>query len=129
MGAITKTLNGVVTLTPLAAQTYNFVVPNPNTLDVQVLAEVYIHCDSTAGIITINLPNIATIGSFSPKIYIVDVNSAATAHDIVINADGGTAGPPVVAANTINGLASYTISTDDLSVCLSVVSSTQWHLN
>lgn len=126
MPNITKTLNGLVTLTPLAAQEYDFVVPNPNTLDVQVLSEVYIHCDSTAGIITINLPNIATIGTYSPKVYIVDVNSAATAHDIVINADGGSMVLPV---NTINGLASYTISTNDLSVCLSVVSGTQWHLN
>jgi|694.fasta_scaffold01602_38 hypothetical protein len=129
MANITKTLNGLVTLTPLAAQIYDFVVPNPNTLNVEVLNEVYIHCDSTAGIITINLPNIASIGSFSPKVYIVDVASAATANDIVIVADPGAVGPPVVLANTINGIANYTISTNDLSVCLSIVSATQWHLN
>jgi hypothetical protein len=129
MPNITKTLNGVVKLTPLANQVYDFVIPNPNTLNIEVLNEVYIHCDSTLGTITINLPNIASIGSFSPKVYVVDVASAATANDIVIVSDPGAVGPPVIAANTINGVANYTINTNDLSVCLSVVSATQWHLN
>jgi hypothetical protein len=129
MPNITKTLDGVVKLAPLANQVYDFVIPNPNTLNVEVLNEVYIHCDSTLGTITINLPNIVTIGSFSPKIYVVDDAGTAAANNITIVADPGAVGPPVIAANTINGAVDYTISTNDESVCLSIVSETKWHLN
>jgi hypothetical protein len=126
MPAITKVLNGVVTLAPLANQVYDFVVPNPNTLSTEVLSEVYIQCDTTLGTITINLPNIASIGTYNPKVYVSDTGFNATANDIIIVADPGTVGPPVVAANTVNAVAQVLISVDGTSTMLAIVSDTQW---
>jgi hypothetical protein len=124
--AITKVLNGVVTLAPLANQIYDFVVPNPNTLSTEVLSEVYIQCDTTLGKITINLPNIASIGTYNPKVYVSDTAFSATASNIIIVADPGAVGPPVVAANTVNAVAQVLITVDGTSTMLAIVSDTQW---
>lgn len=125
MANITKVLNGVVKLAPTGTQAYDFVVPNPNTLSTEVLSEVYIHCDSSLGRIIINLPNIASIGSYNAKVYVVDTAFRSSVNSITIAAKIGSIVPPLV-PNTVNGVGFVEIRVDGTSKMLTIVSDTQW---
>jgi hypothetical protein len=125
---ITKTLNGLVKLTPLTNQVYDFVAPNPNTLNVEVLNEVYIHCDTTNGQIQINLPSISTLGGYSAKIYIVDVVGNAGTKNINIFAFIGSVSP-LLPVDSINTVPNIKIGVNYQGVTLCILSDTQWHSN
>jgi hypothetical protein len=78
MPTIQKELQGKIDLVGAGGgNIYNFVLPTvigtalPNALDNQVIEEVYLICDSTAGSIVINLPSIANFNkAWNCKIYV-----------------------------------------------------------
>lgn len=123
---ITETLNGLVKLTPLTNQAYDFVAPNPNTLNVGVLNEVYIHCDTTNGQIIINLPSISTLGGYSAKIYIVDVVGNAGTKSINVVAFIGSVSP-LLPVDSINTVPNIKIGNNYQGVTVCILSDTQWH--
>ena len=84
MPTIQKELQGKINLVGAGGgNTYNFILPTvigtalPNALDNQVLEEVYLICDSTAGAINIYLPDIADFNNaWNTKIYVCWVAGA-----------------------------------------------------
>jgi hypothetical protein len=123
----TKTLLGSIQID--AAGTYDLVAPTSPQLQTVQQAEVFINCDMVlaAGIVTLNLPSISTLGGFNAKVHVVDTTGGATANDIVIVANLNPVPPPAVAVpDTIEGAASVTISTDFQSVTLQPVANKIW---
>ena len=118
----TKTLLGSIIID--AAGTYDLVAPTSPQLQTVQQAEVFINCDmvAAAGVVTLNLPSISTLGGFNAKVHVCDSTGGATANDIVIvaNLNGGDPN------DTIEGAASVTISTDFESVTLQPVSQLLW---
>jgi hypothetical protein len=126
--SVTKTLSGLVKLTPLTSEVYDFVAPNPNTLNVGVLNEVYIHCDTTLQPVKINLPSISTLGGYSAKIYIVDVAGLAGKKNITVVAFPGSVSP-LLPADSINTDEEIKIANGYEGIMLCILSDTQWHSN
>ena len=118
----TKTLLGSIKID--AAGTYDLVAPTSPQLQTVQQAEVFINCDmvAAAGVVTLNLPSISTLGGFNAKVHVVDTTGGATANDIVIVANINGTAPN----DTIEGAASVTISTDFQSVTLQPVASLIW---
>jgi hypothetical protein len=118
----TKTLLGSIKID--AAGTYDLVAPTSPQLQTVQQAEVFINCDMVlaAGIVTLNLPSISTLGGFNAKVHVVDTTGGATANDIVIVANLNGTNPN----DTIEGAASVTISTDFQSVTLQPVADLIW---
>lgn len=114
---VTKKLSGLILCDSSIDSNYVFVAPAPNTLPTEVLSEVYIHCDTSAGAISINLPSISTLGYYNAKIYVVDIGDNAGTNNITIVAYEG---------NTINSATNLILNTNSESVALSIVSNNQW---
>lgn len=91
----------------VGGNTYNFSLPSapigssiPNAIDNQVIEEVYISVDSTAGVVNIYLPAIATFNSaWNAKIYIVHAagTNAVNIYPYTVEGDG---------SDSINGFTS-----------------------
>jgi hypothetical protein len=130
MTTITKKLIGRINLVadgPLYAA--NLELPTiqgtalPNALDNQTLEEVYIICDTTLGDITINLPSITVFNSaWNVKIYICQ---AAGSGGVAIRPFPGTA-MPLIAADTLNGEAFYTLGGQYETIYLHIVDDYFW---
>lgn len=79
---------------------------------------LWIFCNSTAGVITVNLPEIDTLPYLNAKIIIVDVAGTADTNAITIAPN---------AADTINSEAvNMVINTENGVVTLEIASTTQW---
>lgn len=123
-----KTLSGAVYLTgsPCANNdVYLFVPPNPNTLQNQVLNEVYLQCDSTLGPIFILVPSIIDLGGFATKIYVTDVAGTSSTNAIYI-ADSAIMGMGTV--NLINQSLIATLNSNYTTIKLEVGSNNNWFL-
>lgn len=120
-----KNLIGRVDL--VAGGTYDFVLPQPlkgtlpNPLDNQVIEEVYIICN-TAGAVVINLPSTTLFNNaWNAKIYITTLGTGS----VRVNAFPGTANP-LIAADTLNGAAFYTLGGQYETIYLHIVNNYFW---
>jgi hypothetical protein len=123
---IQKNLEGKLKLTgsALGDTFYDFVVPTVqltavnNKLSDKVLEEIYIICDSTAGIVNINLPKISDFKNFwNVKIYITKIAGANAVNVYPFNNE--------VIVNTLNGYTSKVVNTYD-SYHLHIVEQNTW---
>ena len=119
-----QTLSGVVTIVSTGAETHTFSAPNPNTLPLVVLQEVFIITTSTAGTINIQLPSISTLGTYGVKINVLNLTGASV-NNVTITAFAGGGG---LSADLINGVATNVISVNGTSRVLNVVNDNNWHL-
>lgn len=119
-----QTLSGVVTIVSTGAEIHTFSAPNPNTLPLVVLQEVFIITTSTAGTINIQLPSISTLGTLGVKVNVLNL-TGATANNVTITAFAGGGG---LSANLINGVATNVINVNGTSRVLNVVNDNNWHL-
>lgn len=79
---------------------------------------IFIFCNPTAGAITINLPEIATLGYLNTRLIIVDTNAQAGTNNITIAPN---------AADTINGQAgNVVINTNNGIAIIECASATSW---
>jgi len=102
-----------VKLAPLGAQTYDLV---PSDYNGNVFQLVTINVDSTNGIVTINLPEIATLNNnWNCKIVVV---RTAGANNVVITAGG---------SDKIGSLASETLNAINKSMVLNPVEEINWY--
>lgn len=82
------------------------------------LEEVRLVADVTAGVATVNLPEIASFGgNLNVKIWVTDGSGNAATFPITINAN---------AADTINDAASFVINNDDGTVMLTISDKNAW---
>lgn len=56
-----------------------------NTSD-RIIEDIYIECDSTAGPITINLPNVSALPQLNTKVYVNDASGTAQTNNITVTA-------------------------------------------
>lgn len=123
-----KTLSGAVYLTGSPCvnnDVYLFVPPNPNTLQNQVLNEVYLQCDSTNGPIFIALPSILDLGGFATKIYVTDVAGTSSTNAIYL-VDSNIMS--MVTPNLINQSYIGVLNTNYTTIKLEIGSSNNWFL-
>jgi hypothetical protein len=102
-----------VKLAPLSAQTYDLV---PLDYNGNVFQLVTISVNTTAGIVTINLPEISTLNNnWNCKIVIV---RSAGANNVVVTAGG---------SDKIGSLASETLTAINKSIVLNPVEEINWY--
>lgn len=90
-----------------------------------VVSEIVIEADTTAGALTLFLPAISTLKNFwNTKITVVALTGAS--NDVIITAFN-SAVPPLVETNTIGSSATLTLNSDGMTTELNVASSLVWY--
>jgi hypothetical protein len=97
---------------------------SPFDLNGNVVSEMVIECDTTAGPLTLNLPSIATLNNnWSTKITVVALTGATDSVTIV---PFTAVGPPPV-TNTIGSASSLVLNLDGQTVELNAAADTTWY--
>jgi RNA 3'-terminal phosphate cyclase len=90
-----------------------------------IVSEMVIEVDTTAGACTLLLPAISTLNNFwNTKITVIALTGAT---DDVIVTPFNSAVPPLVETNTIGSASTLALTTDGMTVEVNVASSTVWY--
>ena len=121
---ITGTIKGLTyyKVTTLAAEEW---VVDPTDQNGNIVSEMVIEVDSTAGACQLDLPAISTFNNFwNTKITVIAATGAT--NDVTVTAFD-SAVPPLVETNTIGSAADVTLDTDGMAIELNVASSKVWY--
>lgn len=92
-----------------------------------IVSDMTIEVDTTAGACTLDLPAISTLNNFwNTKITVIALTGAT--NDVIVTPYNNPAPPPpLVEVNTIGSASTLVLDTDGMTVEINVASSTVWY--